>query len=109
MMIVIIAIVGWETRQLGVDIADLDADIKLRDVYRENRNQVGLLKKAMHGLIHTGLLRSVGWDGDPHERIPALPGRPMRVQPGTSPESGRHHVVYVDNLLVAGTTKRDEM
>ena len=106
MTIVIIAIVGWEARQLGVD---LDADIELREVYCENRNQVGLLKKAMHGFIHTGLLWSNGWDGAPRERIPTLPGRPMRVQPGTSPERGRQHVVYVDDLLVAGATKRDEM
>ena len=58
----IIATQGWEARQLDVDMAYLEADveeeiyIELLETYREIGNHVGLLKKAMYGLIHAGLL-----------------------------------------------------
>lgn len=35
---------------------DEEVHIELPEVCRESRNQVGLLRKAMYGLVHAGLL-----------------------------------------------------
>lgn len=64
MMFGIIATLGWEARQLDLDMAYLEADveesiyIKLPETCRETGNQIGLFKKALYSLIHTGLLWS---------------------------------------------------
>ena len=55
-------VLGWEARQLDVDMMYLEADVEeeipeLPEDYRESRNQVGLLRKAMYGLVHAGLLQ----------------------------------------------------
>ena len=69
MALALMALADWEGRQLDVEMAYLEADveeelhIELPDGYRESRNQVGLLQKAMYGLVHAGLLWSKTFGG----------------------------------------------
>ena len=55
-------VLGWVAREPDVDMAYLEADveeeiyIELPKDYRESG--VGLLRKAMYGLVHAGLLWS---------------------------------------------------
>ena len=64
MALALIATQNWEGRQLDVEMAYLEAGveeeiyIELPDGYRQSRNQVGRLNKAMYGLVHAGLLWS---------------------------------------------------
>lgn len=64
MGLVFIALTGMDERPLDVKLVYLKADvkkelrIKLPDGYRELRNQVGRLQRAMYGLVHARLLRS---------------------------------------------------
>ena len=58
----IIAVFGWEARQLDVDMAYLEASVEeeiyteLPEARREINSQVSLLKKATYHLVHAGLL-----------------------------------------------------
>ena len=64
MVLGIITILGWEARQLDVDMAYLEANveeeiyIELAKGYRDSKKQIGLLKKAIYGPVHAGLLWS---------------------------------------------------
>ena len=64
MMLGIAAVKDWELRQLDVDMAYLEANVKeelyieLPEDYRNSCDQVGRLQKAMYGLVHAGLLWS---------------------------------------------------
>ena len=111
----IIATLGWEARQLDVDMAYLEADveeeiyIELPETCRESKSQVGLLKKAMYGLIHAGLLWSKKFGTElkkkGFERSQADPCVFRRVLRGRVVVI---IVVYVDDLLVVSASKRDE-
>ena len=58
----IVAVKDWELRQLDVDMAYLEANVKeklyieLPEDYRNSCDQVGRLRKAMYGLVHAGML-----------------------------------------------------
>ena len=57
----IAAVKDWELRQLDVDTAYLEANIKelyieLPEDYRNACDQVGRQRNAMYGLVHAGLL-----------------------------------------------------
>ena len=62
MVLGIAAVKNWELRQLGVDMAYLEANVKeelyieLPEDYRDSCGQVGQLQQAMYGLVHAGLL-----------------------------------------------------
>ena len=64
MVLGIAAVKDWELRQLDVDMAYLEANVKeelyieLPEDYRNSCDQVGRLQKAMYGLVHAGLLWS---------------------------------------------------
>ena len=64
MMLGIAAVKDWELRQLDVDMAYLEAGekeelhIELLEDYGDSCDQAGQLQKAMHGLVHEGLLWS---------------------------------------------------
>ncbi|CAN0377492.1 unnamed protein product [Ascophyllum nodosum] len=105
----------WELRQLDIDIAYLEANAKeklyivLPEDCRNSCNQVGCLQNAMYGLVHAGLL----W---PKTFIAELAARGFE-QCQADPCVFRRVlcgkvvviiVVYIDNLLVASETKRDE-
>lgn len=57
MILGIITILFWEARQVDVDMANLEADvkkeiyIKLPEAYCETRSHVGFLKRPMYGLL----------------------------------------------------------
>lgn len=59
-----IEILGWEACQLNVEMAYLEAkvneemQVELLETCLEIRNQVGLLEKAVYGLVDAGLLWS---------------------------------------------------
>ena len=62
MVLGIAAVKDWELRQLDVDMAYLEANVKeelfieLPEDYCNSCDQVGRLQKAMYGRVHTGLL-----------------------------------------------------
>ena len=115
MVLSMIAALGWEARQLDVDMAYLEADveeeiyIELPEGYRDSRKQVGLLRKAMYGLVHAGLLWSQKFGSELEakgfQRSEADPCVFRRILHGTVVVV---IVVYVDDLLVASATKHDE-
>ena len=115
MALALMALADWEGRQLDVEMAYLEADveeelhIELPDGYRESRNQVGLLQKAMYGLVHAGLLWSKKFGGELEakgfERSQADPCVFRRRRQGKVVVI---IVVYVDDLLLLSATKQDE-
>lgn len=64
MALALMALADWEGRQLGFEMAYLDANvgeelyIGLPDGYRRSKNWAGRLQNAMHGLVHAELLYS---------------------------------------------------
>ena len=111
----IAAVKDRELRQLDVDIAYLEAGVKeelyieLPEDYRDCCDQVGLLQKAMYGLVHTGLLWSKTFSAEltarGFEQCQADPCVFRRVLRGKVVVI---IVVYVDDLMVVSETKRDE-
>ena len=115
MVLGIIVILVWETRQLDVDMACREVNmeeeiyIELLEGYRDSKKHVGLLKKAMYDLVHAGLLWwkkfEVELEAKGFERSQADPCVFRRVLRGKVVVI---IVVYVDDLLVASATERDE-
>ena len=115
MVLGIAAVKDWELRQLDVDMAYLEVGvteelyIELPEDYRESCDQVGRLQKAMYGLVHAGLLWSKMFSSElaarEFEQCQADPCVFRRVLRGKVVVI---IVVYVDDLLVASETKRDE-
>ena len=115
MVLGIAAVKDWEFPQLDVDMAYLEAGIEEEPYieqpqdYRDSCDQVGRLQEAMYGLVHAELLRSKKFSAelatrgfeqcqtDPCVFRRVLRGRVVIII-----------VVYVDDLLVASETKRDE-
>ena len=115
MVLGIAAVKDWELRQLDVDMAYLEAGVKeklyieLPEENRDSCDHVGRLQKAMYGLVHAGFLwpktfsaelAARGFDhrqADPCVFRRVLRGKVVAII-----------VVYVDDLLVARKTKRDE-
>lgn len=91
--------------------ADVEEEIyiELPETCHETGNQVDLLKKAMLGLIHAGLLWSKEFgtevNAKGYERSQTDPFVFRRVLRGKVVVI---IVVYVDDLIVASTTNRDE-
>ncbi|CAN0376298.1 unnamed protein product, partial [Ascophyllum nodosum] len=115
MVLDIAAVKDWELRQPDVDTAYLEANVKgelyteLPEDYRNSCHQVGRLQKAMYGLVHAGLLWSKTFSAElaarRFEQCQADPCVFRRVLRGKVVVI---IVVYVDDLLVASETKRDE-
>ena len=83
--------------------------VELPGGYRDSPNQVGRLQKAMHGLMHVGLLRSTKFGRE------LIAERFERSQADSCGFRRKHlrkvvviTVVYVDDLLVLSETKQDE-
>ena len=113
-MLGIAAVKERELCQLDVDMAYLEANVKelyieLPEDYRNSCDQVGRLQKAMYGLVHAGLLWSKKFSAElaakVFEQCQAHPCVFRRVLRGNVVVI---IVVYVDDLLVANETKRDE-
>ncbi|CAN0297696.1 unnamed protein product, partial [Ascophyllum nodosum] len=107
MVLGIAAMKDWELRQLDVDMAYLEAN--LPEDYRKSCDQVGRLQKAVYGLVNAGLLWSKKFSAELTARgfeqcqaDPCVFGRVLRGKVVVN------IVVYVDDLLVASDTKRDE-
>ena len=115
MVLGIAAVKDWELRQVDVDIAYLDANVKeelyidLPEDYRNSCDQVGRLQKAMYGLVHAGLLWSKTFSAElaarGFEQCQADSCVFRRVLRG---RVAVIIVIHVDGLLVASETKRDE-
>ncbi|CAN0144290.1 unnamed protein product, partial [Ascophyllum nodosum] len=115
MVLGIAAVKNWELRQLDVDMAYLEANVKeelhieLPEDYRNSCGEVGRLQKAMYGLVHAGLLWSKTFSAElaaeGFEQCQADPYVFRRVLRGNVVVN---IVVYVDDLLVASETKCDE-
>ena len=111
MVLGIAAVKDWELRQLDVDTAYLEANVKedlyieLPEDHRNSCDQVGRLQKAMYGLVHAGLLWSKKFSTElaakRFEHCQADPCVLRRVLHGKVISI----VVYVDDPLVA---KRNE-
>ena len=114
MVLSIVAVKDWELRQLDVDMAYLEAGVKeelyveLPEDYRASCDQVGRLQKTMYGLVHAVLLWSKKFSAElaarGFEQCQADPCVFRRILRGKFVII----VVYVDDLLVASETKRDE-
>ena len=112
MVLGIAAVKDWELRQLDVDMAYLEANVKeelyieLPEDYRNSCDQVGRLQKAMYGRVHAGLLWSKKFSAElatkGFEQCQADPYLFRRVLRGNVVVI---IVVYVDDLLVASETK----
>ena len=115
MVLGIPAVKDRELRQLDVDMAYLEANVReelyieLPEDYRNSCNQVGRLQEAMYGLVHARLLWPKTFSAESaargFEQCQADPCVFRRVLRGNVVVI---IVVYVDNLLVASETKRDE-
>ena len=90
-------------------MAYLEADVEkeiyidLSEDYRESHDQAGLLRKSMYDLVHAGLLSS--------KKIGNELAKKRLEQSQADPYVFKVVViivVYVDDLLVASATKRDE-
>ncbi|CAN0471283.1 unnamed protein product [Ascophyllum nodosum] len=115
MVLSIAAVKDWELCQLDVVMAYLEASVKeelyieLSEDYRDFCDQVGRLQNAMRGLVHAGLL----WSKTFSAELAARDFEQCQVAPCVFRRVLRGNViviivVYLDNLLVASKTKRDE-
>ncbi|CAM9645817.1 unnamed protein product [Ascophyllum nodosum] len=115
MVLGIAAVKDWELRQLGIDMAYLEANVKeelyidLPKDYRNFCDQVGRLQKAMYGLVHAGLL----WSKTFSAEVAARGFEQCQTDPCVFRRVLRGKfvviiVVYVDDLLVASERNRDD-
>ena len=115
MVLSIVAVKDWELRQLDVDMAYLEAGVKeelyieLSEDYRDSCDQVDRPQNAMYGLVHAGLL----WLKTFSAELTARGSEQCQADPCLFKGVLRRKVVvilvvYVDDLLVASETKRDE-
>ena len=110
----IAAVKDWELRQLDVDMTYLEANVKelyieLPEDYRNSCDPVDRLQKAMYGLVHARLLWSKMFSAE----LAARGFEQCQADPCVFRRLLRGKVVviiavYVDGLLVASETKRDE-
>ena len=115
MVLGIAAVKDWELPQLDVDMAYLEVNVKkklhteLPEDYRDSCDQVGRLQKAMYDLVHAGLSCSKPFSAElaarGFERCQANPCVFRQVLRGKVIVI---IVIYVDELLVASETMRDE-
>ena len=111
-----ISFLDWKARHLDVDMVYLDVNvngatnIELSGGYDDFKNQVGQFKKPMYGLVHAALLSSKQFrlelKAKGFERSQADTSVFRRVLCGKVVVFIL--VLYVDELLAATTTKRDE-
>ena len=115
MVVGIAAVKDSELYQLDVDMAYLEAGvneelyIELPEDYRASCDQMGRLQKAMYGLVHAGLLWSKRFSAE----LAARGLEQCQTDQCVFRQVLRGKVivtivVYVDDLLVASETKRDE-
>ena len=115
MVLGIAAVKDWEFRQLDVDMAYLEAGVEEEpyieqpEDYRDSCDQVGRLQEAMYGLVHAELLRSKTFSAE----LAARGFEQCQTDPCVFRRVLRGRVViiivvYVDDLLMASETKRNE-
>ena len=110
-----VAVKNWKLRHIDVEQAylqaciDEDIYIELPEDYRAFPNAVGLLRKAIYGLVQSGLclLRTFtdGFKGKGFEQSHADPCVFRRIADG---KIVTVIVVYADDILLASTTKEEE-
>ena len=109
------AVKNWELRHIDVEQAYLQADIdeeiyiELPEDYRAFPNAVALLKKAIYGLVQSGLC----WfrkftDGIKEKGFEQSHADPCVFRRIVDGEVVTVIVVYVDDIMLASKTKEDE-
>ncbi|CAM9960942.1 unnamed protein product [Sphacelaria rigidula] len=108
MALALMATQNWKARQLNVTMAYLEADvekgiyIQLPDGYRQSKNQVERLNKAVCDLAHAGLLWSIKFG----EKVLRKGFERSQADPCVYRKKREGYVaviivVYVDDLLLA--------